>query len=168
MLLILSAIIIPILLSPQTATAIDVSTEKWKMVVQFELAGNPNIIRGSYQQDVAPDINTMFVDFGLNTFEKTGQGAPQNPYGYLSEIHVVAFQPVGSNPIMDNIYQIYPLVRITGDKPDLTQEDYDSDKNVVLALMRTEIVDFLEVEGAYNVETYVHFSWGTIIFDEGF
>lgn len=154
--------------APQSAEAIDLRNEKYKVVVNFELAGNPNVIRGSYQQDVAPQLNDMYDDFGFNTFDKTGPGAPNNPYGYLRIIYAAAFQVIGTNPALDNQYQIYPLIKITGDKPDLTQEEYNTDKDIVLALQRTAIVDFLQAEGAYNVSTYIHYSFGPVWIDEGF
>ncbi len=161
--------LIPLFISPETISAIDISSEKYKLVVQFELAGNPNIIRGSYQQEVAGQIDDIFDDMGLNTFEKTGQGAQNNPHGYSAEIHVVAFQPIGSNPIFgDGIYQIYPLVRVTGDMPTLTQEDYNLAKDDALALQRIAIVDWLQLEGAHDVETYIHFTFGSLLIDEGF
>lgn len=161
--------LIPLFISPQTISAIDISTEKYKIVVQFELTGNPNTIRGSYQQNVAGAIDDIFDDLGLNTFEKTGQGAQNNPHGYSAEVHVVAFQPVGTNPVLgDGIYQIYPLVRVTGDMPTLTQEDYDIAKDNALALQRTVIVDWLQSEGAHDVQTYIHFTFGSIIINEGF
>lgn len=138
------------------------------MIVTFEMAGNPNVIRGQYQTTVDPLIDDAFEDFGLNTFDKTGEGEINNPFDYSTKHHVVAFQPVGTNPIGDNQYQIYPLVRVTGDKPDLSQEDYAMGYNTVVALMRIAIVDFLEDKGAYNVHTYLHFTFGNFDFDEGF
>ena len=168
LLLLFSAIIIPVLLSPQTVTAIDLNDEKFKVVVTFELATNPNVIRGSYQQDVEPQINDIFDDLGLNTFDKTGQGQPQNPFGYSAEVHAVSFHVTGTNPEQDNIFQIYPLVRVTGDKPELTEAEYNLAVDITVANMRTAIVDFLEAEGATNVKTYIHFSFGGVDFDEGF
>ena len=163
------AFLIPLFLSPTTISAIDLDDEKFKVVVTFELNQNPNVIRGSYQQDVAPQINDIFDDLGLNTFDKVGEGAVNNPNGYSAEVHAVSFHVADTNPqSSDSVFQIYPMVRVTGDKPELTQAEYDLAVDVVVADMRTAIVDFLQAEGAVNVKTYVHFSFGGVHIDEGF
>lgn len=162
------AFLLPLLISPESISAIDLNDEKFKVVVTFELNQNPNVIRGQYQQDVVPQMNDIFDDLGLNTFDKTGEGQPNNPFGYSAEIHAVSFHVAGTNPQQENIFQIYPLVRVTGDKPDLTQADYDLAVDLTVAQMRTAIVDFLQAEGATNVKSYIHFSFGGVHLDEGF
>jgi len=167
--ILLLTLVIPLMISPQSISAVDISDEKYKIIVQFELAGNPNTIRGLYQQEVAGQIDDIFDDMGLNTFEKTGQGAQNNPHGYSAEVHVTSFAPLGTNPIQgDGIYQIYPLVRVTGDMPTLIQEDYNLAKDNALALQRTAIVDWLQTQGAHDVSTYIHFTFGSIEINEGF
>jgi len=113
-------------------------------------------------------MNTIFDDLGLNTFNKTGNGANNNPFGYSANIHTVSFHVAGTNPQLDNIFQIYPLVTVTGNKPELTQQDYDLAVDTTVAEMRTAIVDFLQTQGATNVRTYIHFSFGGVHIDEGF
>ncbi len=166
--LIILAVLVPLIFSPITATAIDITDEKFKVIVTFEMAGNPNVIRGLYQTTVDPQIDDAFDAFGENYFDKTGEGQQNNPFGYSSAHHSTLFHTFGSNPMGDNQFQIYPLVRVTGDKPDLSEEDYAMGANTVLALMRIAIIDFLQEEGAYNVSTYIHFTFGTLNFDEGF
>jgi len=162
------AVLLPLLISPETISAIDLNDEKFKVIVTFELNQNPNVIRGSYQQDVAPQINDIFDDLGLNSFDKVGEGAINNPNGYSAEVHAFTFHVVGTNPQQESIFQIYPLVRVTGDKPDLTQAEYDLAVDTTVAEMRTAIVDFLQAEGATNVKSYIHFSFGGVHIDEGF
>lgn len=157
------------MISPETVSAIDLNDMKFKVVVNFDYNGNPNTLRGSYQQDVQPLLNDAFDELGLNTFDKVGQGAQNNPNGYSFSVHSMAFHPVGTNPQSeDAIYQIYPLVRITGDKADLTETEFESAQDIVLAQERVAIVDFLQVEGATNVRTHIAFSFGGVDIDEGF
>jgi hypothetical protein len=161
--------LIPLFISPETISAIDLDNEKFKVIVNFDYGGNPNTLRGSYQQDVQPLINDAFDELGLNTFDKTGQGAINNPNGYSYTVFAMAFQPVGMNPQSDDaIFQIYPLVRITGDKPSLSETEFDSAQDIVLAQERLAIVDFLQIEGATNVKTHLAFSFGGVDIDEGF
>jgi len=163
------AVLVPLLVSPETISAIDLNDMKFKVVVNFDYNGNPNILRGSYQQNVQPLINDAFDELGLNTFDKTGQGEQNNPNGYSYTVFAMAFQPVGINPQSnDAVFQIYPLVRITGDKPSLTEEVFGSAQDIVLAQERIAIVDFLQVEGATNVRTHLAFSFGGVDIDEGF
>lgn len=161
--------LIPLFISPETISAIDLNDEKFKVVVNFDYGGNPNTLRGSYQQDVFPLLNGFFDDLGLNTFDKVGQGELNNPNGYSFTVFNLAFQPIGINPqSQDAVFQIYPLIRITGDKPSLTELEFESAQDIVLAQERIAIVSFLQVEGATNVRTHLAFSFGGVDIDEGF
>jgi len=161
--------LIPLFISPETISAIDLTDEKFKIVVNFDYGANPNTLRGSYQQDVSPLLNGFFDDLGLNTFDKTGQGEQNNPSGYSFTVFNLAFQAIGVNPeSQDSVFQIYPLIRITGDKPSLSDADFDSAQDIVLAQERTAIVNFLQVEGATNVKSHIAFSFGGVDIDEGF
>ena len=161
--------LIPLLFSPETISAIDLNDEKFKVVVNFDYNGNPNTLRGSYQQDVIPLLNGFFDDLGLITFDKVGQGDINNPNGYSFTVFNFAFQPIGTNPqSQDAVFQIYPLVRITGDKPSLSIVDFESAQDIVLAQERLAIVNFLQVEGATNVKSHIAFSFGGVDIDEGF
>ncbi len=169
MLLLVIGILVPFMVSPTTVDALVIDELKFKVVVTFELDINPNTIRGLYQTQVQPQINTLFDDLGANIFDKTGEGAPNNPFGYSSEVHQTAFHTFGTNPqSADTVFQIYPLVRVTGDKPSLTEAEFNVEQNTIVALMRIEIIDFLQAQGATNVRTLIHFSFGGIDFDEGF
>lgn len=157
------------MISPTTVEAVVLDDLKFKVVVTFELDSNPNALKGFYNQDVQPQMNTIFDDLGANFFDKTGEGEINNPFGYSSKIQTTQFHAHGTNPqSADTIFQIYPLVRVTGDNPNLTEPDFNVEINTVVALMRIAIVDFLQAQGATNVHTTLHFTFGGVDFDEGF
>lgn len=169
MLLLVIGILLPLMISPTTVEAVVLDDLKFKVVVTFELDVNPNTLRGLYQTQVVPAFDTIFDDLGANFFDKTGEGLPNNPFGYSSEIHVTSFHTFGTNPqSADTVFQIYPLVRVTGDNPNLTEPDFNVEVNTVVALMRIEIINFLQAQGATNVHSTLHFTFGGVDFDEGF
>lgn len=169
MLLLVIGILVPLMISPTTVEAVVLDDLKFKVVVTFELDINPNTIRGNYQTTVQPQINTIFDDLGANFFDKTGEGEPNNPFGYSSEVHATAFHTFGTNPqSADTVFQIYPLVRVTGDNPNLNESDFNVEVNTIVALMRIEIINFLQAQGATNVHSTLHFTFGGVDFDEGF
>ena len=164
------AVIFPLLISPTTVTAIDLADQKFKRVVTFELNTNPNVIRGSYEQFVSPAINNIFDDLGTDHFGVigTGQGQGQNPNGYFSEVHVIQFHVQGTNPqSADSVFQIYPLVRVSGVNT-MSDAQWDIEHDMIIAMMRSEIINFLQAEGATNVKTLIHFSFGGVRLNEGF
>lgn len=160
--------LIPLFISPETVTAIDLDNEKFKVIVTFEIDRNPNELRGIYQFEVDPVFDTLFTDLGLNFFNKTSPIPMDNPFGYSHTIFLAEIHDYGTNPIGDFIYQIYPLVTVTGDNPNLSQTDYNTQQDIIVAEMRLAIVDMLLNNGAYNVKTLIHFSFGGVDIDEGF
>jgi len=166
--LLFSAILIPVLLSPQTVTAVNLEDEKFKLVVTFEINKNPNTLRSDYATQVRPIIEQEYADIGTEYFDVVQTGDDRNPYSYNAKIKLAEIVEHGFNPNGDYVYQIYPLVRVSGDNPNLTDTQWNMAKNTALAVTRTAIVDMLQSEGAYNVQTYVHFSYGAMRINEGF
>lgn len=132
--------------------------ETVKVVVTFEFDGNINQIQGIYNSNFEPARQGWFDKFGENF---TGFSWDRIP---MSE----AIVDMGINPDTGNHqYQIYPK-QWYGGETNMDKEEYNFAHDILVGQTRQELINFLSETDAYNVETHLHYSWGSIDLIETF
>lgn len=162
--LIISAIvllIIPVLFViaqtiPEVEGAVVLEQTNIKVVVDFEYPSNINKLNADYRKDLEPEIDII-----LNNF-----GSEYNSFSYEVFLDVT---DMGVNATSGNtMYQIYPKAVMLGSNNTKTTEEFTMEFNTAVALIRIAINDFLLANGASEVFTHIHFTFGSFDFDEGF
>lgn len=152
---------ISVLLIPATSVSapVDVQDERIKTVYDFQLQANLNSIKNDLTTNLYSELDDRIMIFGSNF----------NDFSYILEVSETAVYEMGVDPDTgENMYQFYPKISITGSNTTMTQTEFNQELNILVSLVRIEVVAFLETNGATNVGTHLHYTWGSVDLDEGF
>ncbi len=141
---------------PEVQGAINLNQQRIKIVVDFEYPANIQKLNSDYNKDLSPEIDIIANNFGAD---------------YTSFSHLVSLDLaiMGENVTSGNtMYQVYPKVILTGNNSTKSDSDFAMEFNTTVALLRIAIMDFLTANGATEVSTHIHFTYGSFDFDEGF
>ena len=141
------------------ATAVTLDGTLGKMVVWFEYPEAVNKLKSDYKKDLKPELITA-----LDTF-----GSDYTDFAYTVEPDSTAFFQWGTNSTSGNAqFEFYPKVIFSGFNNTKTDTEFKEDVNTTIAILRMAVIDFLQTNGASDVSTHIHFTYGSFDFDEGF
>jgi hypothetical protein len=137
---------------PSSVYAVDLNEIKIKVVVVFEYPNNINKLKSDYNKDLAPILEASVNNFGIdNNFTNYSW----RTHDINQTVEQVGFNQTSGN----NIYSIYPKVLFEGVNSQ-TEEEFNTEFDILVGQTRQTIVNFLQVNGASNAWTHIHFSWG--------
>lgn len=153
------AFLIPFLFSTLAFGIEDVNQYTVKSVYEFEIQRNINALKTDMTNDLVPELEDRLNQFGTN-FDN---------FSFYLEDPNDAVTDWGINPNSGlNWYQMYPKISVSGSNSTMTQTEFNQEINILTSLVRIEVLSFLENNGAVNVNSHMHYTFGSFNFDEGF
>ncbi len=152
---------IAILLVPATNAyaPIDIQQKVIKTVYDFQIQQNINSMKNDLTTDLYSELSDRLMVFGNNF----------NNFSFTLEASETAVTDWGINPDSGkNWYHFYPKISISGSNSTMTQGEFNQEFNIVVSLIRIEVISFLQSHGATDVDTHIHYTYGSFDLDEGF